>query len=346
MDRVLEIGGYAAGYAGRLFVHAGADVVRQVGVREPAWASAAGMDSFLHAGKRRVVIDDAPLLQRLAQQADVVVVHAENAQAVDALGVLDWPGAIKVIVTSFGLTGPKKNWRATPNVLLAMGGYTNLTGDAEREPLTLPGHYVEFQSGALVYAAANAARMRGDTDTLIDISKLETLMTLSQFTTVRWHCAGEIRGRHGSDFWFVEPSELYRCADGWIYVNIVPQFWDPFTVFLDRPELAVDARFTDNDLRRRNRAALHAIAREAVADRGLAELERRADECRVPVGFVKTLSDVLAEPHLSEREFWYDVHVDGQTIRMPGTPYRINQSLHPDLAVAPMLPASEEVVWD
>ena len=330
----MEIGGYAAGYAGRLFVHAGAEVVQYAPERAPAWASEQAMDLYLHAGKRRLQDVSPDVLAQLAEVADVVVVHAENAQAVAQLGVADWSGVVKVVITGFGLTGPKKDWLATPNVLLAMGGYTHITGDAGRAPLSLPGHYLEFQSGALGYAAANAARLAGQTDTLIDISMLEVLMTLSQFSTVRWHCAGEVRGRHGSDFWFVEPSELYACADGWIYVNIVPQFWDPFTVFLDRPDLAMDERFLNNDLRRQHRAELHDIGRQAVASLTLAELERRAVDCRVPVGFVKSLDDVLHEPHLALREFWYQVSSSAQTsVRVPGTPYRINAASHPDLSL-------------
>ena len=52
--RVLEVGGYAAGYAGRLFVRAGFDVLRLETEAPPAWASAEAMTSFLHAGKQRL----------------------------------------------------------------------------------------------------------------------------------------------------------------------------------------------------------------------------------------------------------------------------------------------------
>ncbi|MEM7099076.1 MAG: CoA transferase [Pseudomonadota bacterium] len=335
MDRVLEVGGCAAGYAGRLFVHAGGDVVSNA-VAAPAWASDLGMDAFLHADKRRIEVQDPALLAELAEHCDVVIVHVENAQAAQALGVMEWQGCVRVVITSFGLSGPKKDWRATPNVLLAMGGYTHLMGDADRAPLTLPGHYAEFQAGALAYAAANAARFCGENDVLIEISILETLMTLSQFTTVRWHCAGEVRGRHGSDFWYVEPSELYACADGWIYVNIVPQFWDPFTVFLDRPELAMDERFTTNDLRMQNRRVLHEIGRKAVADLTIDELAARAESCRVPVGIVRSLQEVLDEPHLGERSFWYQVELEERSVKVPRPNYRIGGMPGPDRQLFPV----------
>ncbi len=331
MDRVLEIGGFAAGYCGRQFVRQGADVVRVDGHETwPGWSSTAASDAFLHAGKRRVADLADETLAELAGRADVVVCEAAIADALAQLGFDAWTTSVKIAITPFGLTGPKRNWQATPHTLLAMGGYTYLIGDEGRAPLSLPGHYVEYQSGALAHAAANACLLAERADS-VDISMLETVMSLSQFTTVRWHCAGEIRGRHGSDFWFVVPSELFRCADGWAYVNIVPSFWDAFTVFLDKPELLVDERFTTNDLRMLNRDALHALTADVLAGLSKAELLDRAESCRIPLGVVLTLDEVLDDPHLNARQSWETVQmIDGRLIKVPRQPARPPQSPAPE----------------
>lgn len=329
--RVLEIGQYAAGYAGRLFVRAGADVVRiEPAEALPAWASEAAMNAYLHAGKRRVVGAVDEWLARLLPVVDVVISEAPTADAQSALGFADWQNMTRVSITPFGLTGPKRNWQATPGVLLAMGGYTHLMGDADRAPLTLPGHYVEFQSGALAFAAAQAARINpADAWRETDISMLEVVMACSQFTTVRWHCAGEVRGRHGSDFWYVAPSDLFRCADGWVYVNIVPAFWDVFALLIDMPELLADARYETNDLRMQHRDTLYPRIAQAFAPMTRAQIEAAAAEFRVPLGVVRSLEDVLAEPHLAARGFWEDI--DG--LRSPGLPYRRQGDARPSLSV-------------
>ncbi len=327
MTRVLEIGGYAAAYAGRLFVHAGCDVVRaEAGQRDPAWASEQAMSAFLHAGKRHASVEESTL-EELANRADVVIAHLPNADAVDESGIDTWDAPVKVAVTPFGRTGPRRNWRATPNVLLAMGGYTALMGDADREPLSLPGHYLEFQAGTLAYSAASSLLRSGEQN-VVDIGMLETVMTLSQFTTVRWHCTGEHRTRHGSDFWFVAPSDLFRCADGWAYVSIVPAFWDAFTVFLDHPQLLVDPRFETNDLRMANRDALHEAVAAAFLGMTVAEVNERTETCRVPVGVVTTLKDVLEDEHLAFRNFWQEVDTDEGAVRVPKPPYRIEALKH------------------
>ena len=322
--KVIELGGYAAGYAGRLFVREGADVVRvEPSSEKPGWASNEALEAYLHAGKRRVAGVGDGVLAELVQAADVVVCEVDRAQQYEALQPM-FEGKRHVVISPFGLTGPKRNWQATPSTLLAMGGYSYLMGDADKAPLTLPGHYLEFQSGTLAYGAMQTSLLDERSD-LVEIGMYETLMSLSQFTTVRWHCAGQIRSRHGSDFWFVSPSDLFKCADGWVYINIVPNFWDPFLALIELPELVIDERFETNDGRMMYREALLSAIAGAFEKLTKVEIELRAEQCRVPLGVVRTLDDVLAEPHLRARGFWEDLTLaSGAKVRSPGLPYRVS----------------------
>ena len=314
---MLEIGGHAAGFCGRLFVQEGYEVIRVESAPVPGWTVPEALDLYLHAGKQRELGSDPDRLRELAAAAEIVILEAGTADEVTASGFDGWAAPVKVAVTPFGRTGPKRNWRAAPNVLLAMGGYTNLMGDPGRAPLTLPGHYVEFQSGGLAYTAANACRLAGEANS-VDIGMLETVMALSQFTTVMWHCGGRIRSRHGNDFWSVPPTNLFRCADGWLYINIVPGFWDAFATAIGLPELVLDDRFLTNELRMTNRDALHGIIAAAVAPLTRDEMLRRASEFRFPLGVVLDFDEVLANEHLAERGVWQRV-VDpaGRRLRSP-----------------------------
>ncbi len=322
-DHILEIGGYSAGFCGRLFAQTGHRVTRVEIAQPPAWSSEESMSLFLHADKRRVQASPERLTE-LAATADVVVIEAATATAANALGFADWPTPVKVVITPFGLTGPKCDWRATSSTLLAMGGYTQLIGDAGREPLSLPGHYVEFQGGQFAYTAASGCRFAGESN-LIDISLYECLLALSQFTTVMWSCAKRIRSRHGSDFYWVVPSNLFACADGWVYINTVPTFWDAMTTFIGVPELIIDPRFMDNDLRMQHRDELHQIIAQALASLSKADVRARATKARVPAGVVLTLDEVLQDQHLAERGFWQTVgDTDGQTYQVPGLGFCID----------------------
>ena len=335
-DRVLEIGHHAAGYCGKLFAHAGYEVVRvEPSGRAPAWASEQALELFLHAGKRRLRGVDSATLSALADAADVVIVEAAGADALADAGFEDWRTPVRVTITPYGATGPRRNDPATPHTLLAEGGYTYLMGDADRAPLSLPGHYLEFQSGTLAFVAANAARLSGSA-ARIDIGMLEVVMMMSQFTTMQWHCKGTVRRRAGNEFWTVCPSNLFPLRDGWLYVNIVPAFWDAFTLFLDKPELLLDERFQNNDRRMANRDDLNAIAAAVIASMDRAEANRRAEEARIPAGVVHSLGEVLADPHLAMRSFWQTVTgPDGTSVNMPGVSWRLDQGPRARLETAP-----------
>ena len=324
---MLEVGGHSARYCGRLFVQTGHSVTRVNSLSKPGWASELAMDLYLDAGKtfldsmRRDVLDSS----------DVIIVEADSADEAINLGIEDLKDSIVVAITPFGLTGPKRNWRATPSTLLAMGGYTQLMGDEGRMPLTLPGHYVEFQAAQYAYTAATACLFAGEKK-LIDVSMYETLLSLSQFTTVMWTCSKMIRGRHGSDFYWVVPSNLFECSDGWVYINIVPTFWDALALFLDKPELTLDERFSDNTLRMTNRDAIHEIVASVLIDWNKRYVRERATSFRIPAGVVQTFDEVLKDEHLRTRDFWQTVEdEDGTVYLSPSLPFRIDISDRPKL---------------
>ncbi len=321
--KILEIGHYAAAYSGRLWVRSGADVVQvQQQNSPPGWVSVDALQAFTDGGKRRVQITNPAELAHLVARADIVICEAASADELLALGFDDWETPIKLAITPFGLTGPRRNWRATPNVLLAMGGYTNMIGDPNRPPLTLPGYYTEFQTGALGFAAAQAAYFAGCNER-IDLGMLEVIASLHHYTTVRYHADGQIRERRGSDLWFVMPSDLFACLDGWVYITITPSFWEMFVLMLDRPELMLDERFANNDARMINRDALQQIIAETFARYTCKQLETKAEEFRVPLGAAQTPAEVLADIHLNAREFWETTETpEHGELRSPGLPWR------------------------
>ena len=162
----------------------------------------------------------------------------------------------------------------------------------------------------------------------------ESVMALSQFTTVLWTCAGEIRSRHGNDFWYAPPSNMFRCADGWVYVNVTPEFWDVFATCIDRPELVLDARFDTNVHRMVNHEALYEIVAEAFAPLLRKECIARATAHRFPCGELLSLDETLNDPHLAARDFWQQVEGAGGPIRSPRRAWRMDEGAPPPLVLS------------
>jgi CoA:oxalate CoA-transferase len=330
--RVLEFGvGVAGAYCGKLFALWGADVVRidRPGTQVGDDPRAAALDSYLHPNKRRLSLDyrvaeGRALLGRLTSACDVVVCDGP-AELFDQLAWRAFVDACKpcvaVAITPFGLSGPYRNWQATDATLLALGGYTFLMGDPGREPLTLPGNYVSYQAGQFAYIGARAALLAGRRSAAVEVSMLEAVASLSQFTTVMWSYRQQVRSRHGNDWENIHPISLYPCRDGWFAVNVVPGFWRAFTEMLGRPDLLQDPRFATNEARMAHKRELDDIIVAALGDRSTEEiLDLGQRQFRVPTGALCRMQDLLDDPHLADRDFWQPLDRPG------GAPLRITAS--------------------
>jgi formyl-CoA transferase len=339
--RVLEFGpGLAAAWSGKLLSELGAEVVR---VDAPP-ADGAYVDAHLaraqslhlHRRKRRVAIDYArtegrALLDRLAAQSDVVVTD-EPPPTLDALRWDELGGGqprFRVSITPYGLSGPLRDATASAATLLAQAGHTFLTGDPGRAPLTLPGGYPELQAAhfaCIGLLAAWLAERRGarEVPRRIEVSMLETLASLSQFTTVLHTYEGRVRSRHGNRWENLHPLNLYPCRDGWLMVNVVPNFWDAFTFFLGDLDLRDDPRFATSEARLKHADALDERIAARFADRTRRELATEAQETfRVPVGALQSFAELLRDPQLAARGFLEGIEDDGRSLRAPGHAFRL-----------------------
>ena len=171
-------------------------------------------------------------MSELAASHDVIVTDASSADT-RRHGLLGLPAAVVVSITPFGLTGPYADWAATDATLPALGGHTWLSGDPGRAPLTMPGHYPSYQAGSFAFVAAGSSLLAGG-PARIEVSVLECVATLHQFTDTMWTEDGIIRGRHGNRWANLHPITLLPAPDGWFLISITPNFWAPFTKMIGR----------------------------------------------------------------------------------------------------------------
>lgn len=351
--RVLEVSDKeeAAAYCGKLFGRWGAEVIKVESPSRPVPRDS--LDIYLNGGKRRVGTDlhdpdDLARLRSLAAAADVLITdHAPSV--IEEVGLLGLPAAVRVSITPFGLTGPYRDYEATASTLLALGGYTWLMGDPGRAPLTLPGNYPYYQAGTFAYIAALAAWLGGpehDAPVRIDVSVLECLAGLHQFTDTMYLFGGVVRSRHGNRWENLAPTTLLRCHDGWYGINILQNFWFPFAQMIGRPDLASEGPFATNSGRMAAQDELEEIIVKALWDKKCKDIFREGQEVwRVPVGYAASLQDMLDEPHLNARGFWRDLPLgDGRVVRTAGPPFRVVGEPVPEES-APEPPDSSEAVW-
>jgi crotonobetainyl-CoA:carnitine CoA-transferase CaiB-like acyl-CoA transferase len=353
--RVLEISDKeeAAAFAGKLFARWGAEVIK---VESPQrLAPARHLDLYLNGGKGRVALDprssaDASALDALAREADIVLTDYDVSETED-LRIMNLGGTtpqVRVSITPFGLSGPYKHYKATASTLLALGGYTWLMGDPGRAPLTLPGNYPSYQGGTFAYLAALSAYLACPRQPLqVEVSILECLASLHQFTDTMWLFGEVVRSRHGNRWENLSPTTLLKCADGWYGVNILANFWFSFGHMIGRPDIASEGPLSTNMGRMEHQDEVEAIITEALGSKPRKEIFKEGQEVwRVPVGHAATMADLLDDPHLNERGFWRRLEngvtaANGQPLLLPGSPFRVVGEPPPP-EFPPQPPASSE----
>src|SRR5690606_11367345 len=106
--------------------------------------------------------------------SDILVTDLPARDVID-LGLIETAGGdtlVRLSITPFGLDGPYRDYEATAATLMAIGGYTYLSGDPGRAPLTFPGRYPYYQAGTYAYIAALASylhRASGGTPAPIEV---------------------------------------------------------------------------------------------------------------------------------------------------------------------------------
>ena len=358
--RVLEISDadQAAAWAGKWFARWGAEVIR---VSSSRGAGTRATEIALHGGKTRVVVDWATpegrdALVRIAREADVVLSDLRprdlDAIAFDTLG--GERTRARMAITPFGRTGPYRNDEATAGTLLAIGGYTHLSGDPGRAPLTMPGPYPYVQAGTLAYSVVLASALRTSECATIDLSIYETLATLHQFTDLMWQVDGVVRSRHGNRWENLCPTTMLRARDGWVAVNILQQFWSPYALWVGGVELEGNADLALNAGRMAHRDEVEALSEAFFQKLSAREVFREGQEkWRVPIGYVQSFAEMRADPQLESRRFWRGIDAepgvdasDTAEVVLPGSAFQFaGDRRAPERPPRPILESTEGVGW-
>lgn len=340
--RVLDLSHDVAGpYCARLMADFGADVIKvEPPDGEPGRSPTPLFDdessaffAWLNLNKRGITLNlettaGQAMLRALARQADVVI-ESFRPGYLDARRVgfdlleAAKPGIILTSITPFGQNGP---WRDRPGndlTAYAHSGWAWINGIAGREPLKGSGHQASFVAAVDAFLATLAAliyRDRHGVGQHVDVSVLEALTEMfgPRFLGVQ-HAGGADTMREGGTF-FDGPVE---CRDGHFSLTLSrAYFWRDAMTELGLPELATDDLFWS---RRGHRDDLAAKVQPKIAQRGKYELFEKLSTLRVVSGMVLTTEELLANPHVEARGFFFEQEVPGHgSVKLPGAPFKMS----------------------
>ena len=281
------------------------------------------------------------VLARLIAESDVLVenfrpgIMAQIGFDEERLKTLR-PDLVHANISGFGTTGPYRDRPSFDFIAQAMSGFMAVTGDALGPPLRAGppiGDLVAGLQGALGVCAALVRRGRTGAGERVGASLNNGLISLLGFLAANHFATGHLAtgdtpARTGNDHAIVAPYGMFRTRDG--EVALAPsqeQSYQRLVDALGMPELRDDLRFRTNDLRVANRAQINAAIAARLALGTTEHWIATLNTAGVPCGRVMGLSEVFADPQVTDQEMVVTQDHPGHgAVRMLGFPIKFAEA--------------------
>jgi formyl-CoA transferase len=309
------------------------------------------LDSYffllLNSNKRSTVInlrteEGKEIARRLIKEADIV---AENLgpgvmdrlglgyEAVKALN----PRVIYASVKGFGSYGPYSGFKCFEPVAQATSGAMSVTGEAGGPPLVNGANIGDSGTGmhlTIAILAALVQRHSTGHGQLVEVAMQEAVLNLTRVKYTQTLANGTPLERTGNRSATGGWSDLVRCAGGgpddYVYITIPPdnpEMFEAMTDVMGRPDLRADEHFATPPARAKNGAALTAEIERWTGGREKREVMKAFAGRGIVCGAVLNTAEVLADPHLRERETIFDLdHPTRGRFSVIGCPVRLSDS--------------------
>ncbi len=377
--KIIDLTWHIAGpYCTKLLADYGADVIKveMPGKGDPArimgpffkddpHPEKSGVFLHLNTNKMGITLNlktatGKKILKELVKDADILV-ESFRPHVMPALG-LDYetlkkvnPRLVLVSISSFGQTGPYREFKAAEIVEYAMGGEMYSTGIASREPLKLGGNVVQYQAGTIASVATMGALFAAEdqgSGQHVDVSIMETQAGSADRRAIYimgYICAGVITTRwpppREAVRMLIMPQGVYPCQDGFVNTLSLPQWWPRYIEALGMPELKDDPRF-QNIFSMEAGMEFDAIWYSWLADHGKHELFDIFLKSKIASAPVNSPEDLLSNIQLKAREYFTEVdHPKTGKVTYPGAPFKLSESPWKIRYPSPLLGQHNEEIY-
>ena len=271
------------------------------------------------------------LFKELAEVADVVVDNFSQG-VTKRLGIDHQslkevnPKIITCSISGFGDT--EVNRPAYDNLIQGYAGAMSITGTDKKNPVKSGIPIADL--GAGLYAvigilSAIQSREKNDSGEHVDISMLDTQVSLLTYMATMHFLSGENPEPIGNQHMNHVPFNSYRTSDGFIQIGVVAEdFWPSLIKALDLRQLDTEENKVRSG-RLKNREHIDQAVQEVFITKTTEHWLKTLQEHRVPCGPINTLSETFQDADLLKRNMIVEVLQDsGASVKMPGNPVKIS----------------------
>ena len=337
---------YNGPYATFLMAQGGAEVIKieppgGEHLRKRQGASGAAMPfAMLNANKRTMTLNlkspqGREVLLGLVAHADVLVENFAPG-VMERLGLTEDvlrnanPRLIYASSSGYGKSGPYRDYPAMDLTVQAMTGVIDTTGYPDRPPVKSGPAMADFLAGIHLFGAISAAlfaRERTGEGRTVEVSMMEAVYpTLASSLGLYYGSEGQAPMRTGNRHTGMSlcPYNVYPTTDGWLaIITNNDQHWTWLVEALGRPELGTDPRFKTVKDRVEHMDEVDSAIAAVTSRYTKTELFDLLISNRVPCAPVRTVTEVIDDPHLHARGSlqWID-HPEYGRIVVPSSPLR------------------------
>ncbi len=251
------------------------------------------------------------------------------------------PALVYTAISGYGRTGPNSSKPAYDNTGQAAGGLWSMNGFADRPPVrvgTIIGDLAASLYATIGTVAAYHHAEKTGVGQVVDVSQQDSVLTLTENAVVRYTTKGEVATPLGNDHPFVRPYGQFPCKDGHVFFGgYTDKFWAITCAMFGEPEMATDPEIDTMEKRFDPVVAetrVKPLLERWFMARTKAELEEMAGD-KVPLSAIKSIAEVVEDPHIAARRMIVDVPVAGQAVRMFGNAIKLSGDTNPTFAPAP-----------
>ncbi len=278
------------------------------------------------------------LFKRVAAISDILISNQtpgaleEMGLGYDQLSQVN-QGLIYVAASSFGSTGPYRNYRALGLQMEAYAGHDLLRRYPDRDVSANTWAVTADAAGSLGMALAAEmalyARRRTGHGQYIDLSMVENFVSLLGPAvleyTINHRIPESLGNRHHSAI-----QGCYRCAgdDRWLVLTLPDnEAWRGFCRAAGNPPGCDDPRFATPESRYQHHDEIDRLIEGWTSTLPPQDAVDRLRAQGLMAGPVLDDADLAADPHLAARDYFLTIpQADAGTHRYPGMPYRLRNA--------------------
>jgi len=320
----------AAPFATRQLADLGARIIKierpEVGDFARAYdTTVRGMSShfvWANRGKESLTLDlkqppAKDVLDRLLAKADIFVQNLAPG-ACDRLGLgtqelrSRYPRLIVCNLSGYGSSGPYRDKKAYDLLIQSEAALVSVTGTPET-PSKVGISIADIAAAMYLYSGVLTAlllRKESGQGTAMEISLFEALSEWMGYAAYYTGYGGSPPPRTGAKHAAIAPYGPFNSSDGKVVYLAVQneREWSSFCEkVLDRPELAVEARFGSNSQRVQNRVPLEEIIQKIFEHFTAEEIVIRLERAQIAYGRLNSVEEFLDHPQLQARGRWREV---------------------------------------